>query len=183
MKVLHVISDSNIGGAGVLLLSLLRNFDSDRVESLVALPKGSALIQRITQAGVPVVELDEGCDRYSAASVREIKAVIRDCGAELIHANGAICARIAGRACGIAVLHTRHCCFPPSGIWRLGAVRFLGGILNRMLSDRVIATAEAAAKDLRILGIPSRKIEVIINGSEPVQKIFFVQVKIGRLLS
>ena len=54
MKVLHVISDSNIGGAGVLLTSLLRHFDRERVQSVVALPYDSALTERISTLGVPV---------------------------------------------------------------------------------------------------------------------------------
>lgn len=171
MKVLHVISDENIGGAGVLLTTLLGNFDPMRVESAVALPKGSALCDRIRRLGVPICELRYPCDRFSRASVRELCQVIREESADIVHANAALCARIAARRCGVAVLHTRHCCFPPTGIWRLGAVRRIGGVCNRALSDRVIATADAAAKDLYRLGIPEDRVEVILNGSEPVREL------------
>ena len=40
-----------------------------------------------------------------------------------------------------------------------------------MLSDYTIATADAAAENLRQLGIPERKISVIINGSLPVREV------------
>jgi glycosyltransferase involved in cell wall biosynthesis len=171
MKVLHVISDENIGGAGVLLTTLLKNFDPMRVESVVALPEGSALCDRIRRLGVPICELRYPCDRFSRASVRELCGVIREESADIVHANAALCARIAARRCGVAVLHTRHCCFPPTGIWRLGAVRRIGGVCNRALSDHVIATADAAAKDLYQLGIPQDRVEVILNGSEPVREL------------
>ncbi len=169
MKVLHVISDENIGGAGVLLCNLLSCFDKNEVESMVALPCGSKLAPRILQMGIPIFFLSEPCDRLSAAAVREIKGVLRKSGAEILHANAALSARVAARGCHIPVVHTRHCCFPHTGILRNSAVRYAAGLCNRALSDHVIATAEAAAENLRELGIPQRKMSVIINGSLPVR--------------
>ena len=64
MKVLHVISDENIGGAGVLLTSLLKNMDRKRVESVVAMPRGSSLESRIASMGIPVRLLQYPCDRF-----------------------------------------------------------------------------------------------------------------------
>lgn len=171
MKVLHVISDENIGGAGVLLCTLLRHFDRERVQSAVALPQGSALIPRIKALDVPILELGHPCDRFNASSVREVRTLLRRERVDLVHANAALCARVAGKQYGIPVLHTRHCCFPPSGIWRLAPMRQAGGFFNRRLSDRVIATADAAAENLRQYGIPQTRIEVIINGSEAVRQV------------
>ena len=180
MKVLHVISDENIGGAGVLLTSLLRNFDRERVQSVVALPRGSALCERVAALEIPLCELTYPCDRFSTASVRELSALIRRQGIDIVHANAALSARFAGRRCGTAVMHTRHCCYPPDGIWRLGAVRMLGGVWNRALSDRVIATADAAAQNLVSFGIPRKKIDVIINGSEPVREVTEAELDAAR---
>lgn len=165
MKVLHVLSDRNIGGAGVLLCNLLQSFDAERIQSTVLLPRDSLLKPRISELGIEVGELERDCDGFSMASVREIRRWIRQTGAELLHANAALSARIAARQQGIPVVHTRHCCYPPSGIWRFSTVRWMGGFFNRRLSDRVIATAQAAALDLGTMGIPSDKIRVIINGS------------------
>lgn len=165
MRVLHVISDENIGGAGVLLCTLLRCFDPDRVESIVALPEKSALRARIEAMGIAIRALRFPCDRFSSASVRELSDLIRTQEIDVVHANAALAARLAGRRCGVRVVHTRHCCFAPSLMQRIL------GVGNRMLSDRVIATAEAAAENLRAMGIPSRKIETIINGSEAIRKV------------
>ncbi len=169
MKILHVISDENIGGAGVLLCNLLRHFDRSCVESVVALPRGSLLTERVQALGVATVELIHPCDRFSSASVREICGVIRESGAELVHTNAAICARVAGKRVGIGVLLTRHCCYPPPAHWRFPPVRWLGGLCNRMICDAAIATAEVAADNLRAYGMPKRKIHVVINGSDAVR--------------
>lgn len=165
MRVLHVISDENIGGAGVLLCTLLRHFDRDRVESLAALPRGSALCERIEAIGIPIFPLDHACDRASVASVRELASIIRGKQIDLVHANAALSARIAARRCGVPVVHTRHCCFMPTRRQKML------GFVNRALSDCVIATADAAAENLLALGIPREKIAVVINGSEPIRDV------------
>ena len=171
MRVLHVISDQNIGGAGILLLNLLEHFDPSRVESTVALPRGSALIPRLGALGIPCIPLAHDCDRMNPSSVRELSRLIRSEAVDLVSANAALSARVAGRLAGVRVVHTRHCCFPPVGVWRLAPIRWGGGLFNRALSDRVIATAEAAADDLFRLGVPRERIKVIINGAAPVREV------------
>ncbi len=171
MKVLHVISDENIGGAGRLLTTLLHNWDRERVESVVALPAGSELQGRIRALGIPVRSLLHPCDRPTPASVAELCRITREENPDLVHTNAALSARIAARACGIPVLHTRHCCYPPSLLLRLPPISTLAKACNRSLSDRVIATADAAAENLKALGIPKERITRILNGSEPVREV------------
>ena len=48
IKLLHVISDTNIGGAGKYLLTYLANCNRERFEVIVVVPQGSALIREIT---------------------------------------------------------------------------------------------------------------------------------------
>ena len=168
MKVLHVISDMNIGGAGVLLCNLLSCFDRDAIESTVALPYGSELALRLRKMGIPILYLQEPCDRFSPKSVWELSRIIKDNCVNIVHTNAALSARMAARMCHVPVVHTRHCCFPPKGLLTNDFVRRLAGGCNRMLSDYVIATAAVAAKNLRELGIPEEKIRIIINGSLPV---------------
>ncbi len=172
MRVLHVISDENIGGAGVLLLNLLRHFDRNAVESAVAMPRGSMLRERVLALRVPVVELETPCDRVSLRSVGELAGAIRKTNAEIVHANAAVSARVAGRLCGRTVVYTRHCCFPAeANANRPLPIRAVRGMANRFFCDRAVATAEAAAEDLRRDGIRDREIAVILNGSEPVRPV------------
>ena len=42
-KVLNIISDTNIGGAGRVILNYLRYVDRDRFETWVIVPRGSLL--------------------------------------------------------------------------------------------------------------------------------------------
>ena len=171
MKVLHVISDSNIGGAGVLLCNLLKCFDREKIESTVALPCGSKLAPRIIKMGISVLYLSEPCDRLSPNSVWELSRVIQKRKVDIVHTNAAVSARVAAKLCHIPVLHTRHCCFPPTGLLASPVACRAAGLLNRMLSNYTIATAESAAENLRQLGIPDGKISVIINGSLPVREV------------
>ncbi|MBR2722502.1 MAG: glycosyltransferase [Clostridia bacterium] len=171
MKVLHVISDENIGGAGVLLTTLLRNLDRARVESVVALPKNSLLRGRIEALRIPVRPLTHPCSRLSPASMRELVQVVREETVDLVHTNASLAGRAAGRLCGIPVIHTRHCCYPVTGALRLPILSLMGRTCNRLLSDHSIATAEAAADNLRALGIPADRITCIINGSDPVRQV------------
>lgn len=171
MRVLHVISDSNIGGAGVLLTSLLRHFDRCRVQSIVALPWDSALATRVTSLGIPVRLLRFRADRPSWQSVGEISRLLVADGIEIVHANAAINARIAGRRCGIPVVYTRHCCYPPTGFWRFPPLQRLGGRWNNALCDRAVATAEAARDDICRMGVDERRVSVIVNGAEAVREV------------
>lgn len=171
MKVLHVISDENIGGAGVLLSNLLSCFDREKVDSIVALPCGSKLAPRLHKMGVPVLYLSVGCERLSANSTWELSRIIKKNDVNIVHTNAAVSARVAARLCGVPVLHTRHCCFPHTGILSIPIMRRIAGVGNRILSDHVIATADAAAQNLRELGIPDKKMSVIINGSLPVREV------------
>ena len=169
IKILYVISDRNIGGAGVLLCNLLRHIDRQQFRCVVALPFGSELRERLLKLKISVRELQHPCDSLNAPSVWELISVIRDCDADIVHANAAISARMAGRICRKKVGHTRHCCFP---VAQRGLVkRLTENFGNRMLSDLVIATSQSAAENLRDLGIPKSKIRVILNGSDPVREV------------
>lgn len=168
MKILHVISDTNIGGAGILLLNLLRHFDPSEVESLVALPRGSDLRPRIEALSVRTVALDAPCERFSRTSIHELSEIIRREQVDIVHANAALSARIAAKKQNIKTIHTRHCYYPLRGsLWK----RCFLGPWNNALSDLVIATAEVAAENLHSLGIPAEKIRVIPNGSLPVREV------------
>ena len=171
MRVLHVISDENIGGAGVLLTSLLRNFDRSSIESVVALPQNSALTARIGSDAGRIIPLLHRVDRVSPRAVRELKKLIEAVSPDIIHTNAALSARIAARLCHIPILHTRHCTFPIGGMLRFPPIRILSGVGNRMLSDKVIATSESAKENLIVLGMHPNRIHVIINGSEPIREL------------
>ena len=57
IKICHIISDTNIGGAGILLLNLLSGLDRRRFSVSVILPRESLLKKRLLSlSGVTVYE-------------------------------------------------------------------------------------------------------------------------------
>ena len=58
MKILEVISDTNIGGAGIVLLTRINSAPREYKESTtVILPQGSALKKRFEAYGIKVEEI------------------------------------------------------------------------------------------------------------------------------
>ncbi len=166
MRVLHVISDENIGGAGVLLCNLLAFF-SKEVESAVALPKNSQLKGRVEALSVPVLELSHSPHRLSLRSVFELILILYKGNYQIIHANAALSARVAGRLTGRQVVHTRHCFYPIS---KRGKSRFSKWI-NHKLSHAAIATSAVVVENLLEMGIPACKIHTVVNGSPAVREV------------
>ena len=78
IRVLHFISDSNIGGAGRLLVHCLRHFDRTRFDVAVVLPRGSALLPLIAETGTRVIETDAGRDAsHEKGAVSAFYKIIR----------------------------------------------------------------------------------------------------------
>ena len=58
IKVLNILTDSNIGGAGRCLINYLKYCDRDRFSVQVVLPRNSKLKPEVTALNVPVIEAD-----------------------------------------------------------------------------------------------------------------------------
>ena len=63
IRVIQVISDTNIGGGGRSLLNYLACCDRTRFSPSVVLPRGSALTERVRALDVPVEEIDAMADQ------------------------------------------------------------------------------------------------------------------------
>ncbi|HBF15083.1 MAG TPA: hypothetical protein DDW30_05270, partial [Clostridiales bacterium] len=167
MKILYVISDRNIGGAGIQLLNILRHLDRREFAVTVALPFRSRLRERLLAAHVRVRELENPCEELTPRAVCELMCVIREEQPDIVHTNAAVAARVAGKLTGRRVVFTRHCAYPAAA----NATPFAAKVANRLLTDRAVATASAAARDLVAMGVPSGAITVILNGSDPVREV------------
>ena len=172
-RLLHIITDTNIGGAGVLLLCQLKYFDREKFDIRVVLPQKSELIPRVRTLGYDVIESRHGADAsFEVTAVGEYVRIIKKCRPDIVHCHGALSARVAALMCGVPVrIHTRHCAYPPRAIMRRPPVRWFTGWLNNTLSSGIVAVADAAADDLTALGTHPDKIRVIINGAEPLKKL------------
>ncbi|MGD0153002.1 MAG: glycosyltransferase family 4 protein [Thermacetogeniaceae bacterium] len=170
LKVLHIVSDTNIGGAGRLLLNFLACYDRQRLQVSVLCPAGSLLAERCASYhGVTVLALPELPADESFAPGRlwkqipAIIRVIRQYRIDVVHTHASFAGRLAARlAGGVCVIYTRH---------RLEAEAAGDGLRSRLLSwvnnytcDRVVAISQAVRDDLLSQGVPDRKIALIYNG-------------------
>ena len=170
IRVLHCISDSNIGGAGRLLLHLLRHFDKDVFDVTAVVPKGSALVPRIEECGIPVIETEHGRDAsHDRGGIPELCGIMRRVKPHIVHTHSSLDARIAAWLCGVKCrIYTRHSVFDPPRRLTTFPGKQIAGAVNNTLATRIIAVAQAAADILTATGVREDKITVILNGVEPL---------------
>jgi len=163
IKVLHVISDSNIGGAGRVLTNLLKNYDRARFAFMVALPRNSLLCPLFRDLNVEFYEID-GLAEQSAGlkSVMPLRRLIKNRKPHIVHTHASFSARVAARLCGVKVVYTRH------SIFDIPRVSLIRRLINNRTADRVIAVSPAAIPDIENSGIDKRKIRVVVNGVDAV---------------
>lgn len=170
-KVIHIISDSNIGGAGRCLVNYLRCHDSSRFDIRVILPRGSLLIPEITALGVPCLEVDGIAERsFSPGAVGTLFALLRRERPDIVHTHGSFSGRIAAKLCGSRIIYTRHSVFPVPERLKHGPGHWFNGAVNGFFADRIIAVSPANAQNLIESGISEKKITVMMNGAEPLTR-------------
>lgn len=173
IKVIHVISDTNIGGAGTVLLTTLYNIDRSRFDVTVVLPEGSALIPRLDALGFAHIATKGGADKsLDLGAISEFIRIFKSEKPDIVHTHAALSARIAAFLSGVRVrIHTRHSTFAPKKALTRFPLRNLCGLLNNTLSTTMVAVSDSTKENLTAMGANPRKIEVIINGAEPLRKI------------
>lgn len=171
IRVLNIISDTNIGGAGRVILNYLAYADKSRFETHVAVPRGSLLTPRLRKLGAQVHEVDGIADKsLDLKSLGTLKRLIRKVDPDIVHTHGALTGRIAGRQCGKAVIFTRHSAFPVPEYLKKGPGRWANKLINEHYADRIIAVSPATAENLTDGGVSPKLIEIAMNGVEPVKK-------------
>lgn len=173
IKVIHVISDTNIGGAGTVLLTILRNIDRSRFDVKVVLPEGSALIPRIDALGFEHISTKGGADKsLDFGAINEYRKIFKKEKPDIVHTHAAMSARIAAFLSGVRVrIHTRHSTFAPRPILTGFPLRNVCGFINNTLSTQMIAVSESTKDNLTAMGANPKKIEVVINGAEPLREV------------
>lgn len=167
MRVVEVITDTNIGGAGVLLCNRLRHSDGE-VESVVLLPRGSKLTKGLRALGVRVAPLRHCHDRsFDLLAIPELCIKLCLLRPDLVSSHACLSSRIAARLVGApASVYTRHCTYPLPSVYKSKCVRAASRAISSLLDDRVIAVSPAVKRDLVAMGVPPERISVIVNGAE-----------------
>ncbi len=167
IKVMHFITDTNVGGAGIWLINYLKSFDRKELDVSVVLPTGAAIKDKAEILGIQIYELNSIADKsFSLSSVTEIKKLIKAKKPDIVHTHASLSARIAAKMCGVPVVHTRHCLegkksFPKDVIYKF---------INNTLSDRVIGVSKAVTQNLEDDGIIKDKLSLVYNGITPLTK-------------
>ena len=169
MRVLNIISDTNIGGAGRVILNYLRYADRTKFETLVAIPRGSLLKQPLENEHVQVYEVDGMADRsYNKEDVKLLQDLIRQVKPDLVHTHGALSGRIAAKRCHVPVVYSRHSAFPVPAKLKYPPGRWVNKLINEHYADHIIAVSPATRDNLVESGISPKKITVVMNGIAPV---------------
>ena len=172
LKILNIISDSNIGGAGRCLFNFLKYYDRKKFAVKVVVPKGSLLKPEIEKLKTKVREIDGIADKsFDYKAIRKLNKIIKRENPDVVHTHGTITGRISGRICGKKVVYTRHSVFPVSPRIKKGIGRIVNKYANEFLADDIIAVADAAKQNLTDGGIAPEKIKVILNGVEQIESI------------
>lgn len=171
IRILNVISDTNIGGAGRVILNYLRYSHRDRFETWVALPRGSLLKAPLEEAGARVREVEGMADRsYHREDVRRLRALMEELRPDLVHTHGCLSGRIAAKREKIPAVYSRHSAFPVPARLKYPPGRWVNKFVNEHYADRIIAVSPATRDNLTEGGISSKKITVVMNGVSPVPR-------------
>lgn len=171
IRVLNIISDTNIGGAGRVILNYLRCTDRAAFHTMVAVPRGSLLVPELEKLGAEIHEVDGIADRsYHRDDVRVLKELIRRVKPDLVHTHGALSGRIAAKRCHVPVIYSRHSAFPVPAKLRYPPGRWVNKWINEHYADHIIAVSPAAEQNLTDAGISPKYITVMMNGVTPVER-------------
>ena len=176
MKIIEAISDTNIGGAGILLLERLCSRPEYKEKTVVLLPKYSRLAERLKEKGITVAELPlKPNTSFNIVDTLKIISFLKDNPADIINTHGFLSARIAAYFCKVPIkICTRHCAFDIAKRYKYAPIKKLLGAINSSLSDIFIAVAVAARENLLDMGIKKDKIRVIVNGGKRPAKFIWV---------
>jgi len=170
IKLLLVLSDCNIGGAGRQMLNYLVHCNQKRFDVAVALPKESLLEEKVRALGFPTLSCGKEAS-FSLSSVGSYYRLIRKYRPQILHANASLSARIAALLAGVPIrIYTRHCVYPVSPFFKRKLPRLAMCLATKLLSTSVIAVAEEAANNLYGMGISQKQVCVIVNGVDPIKR-------------
>ena len=159
IKILHFITDTNIGGAGNLLYQQVKGLDKSKFEIFVALPHGSALTKKLKSLPCKIIQFKQGADKsFSIKNIIENYKIIKKVSPNIVHSHGSLSSRIAATLLNIPCrIFTRHCDPPTPKALKNPLSKRIIGTINNTLSTSIIATAECAKESLIEMGCNKEK--------------------------
>ena len=173
IKVTHILTDSNIGGAGRLLRYFLEKADRERFEYSVILPEEAALIPEIEALGIPVVTAYGIADRSNAPEFQGfLTEKIKKLAPDILHTHSSRTGRFAGVAAKVPkIVLTKHCSdAPPERLTKFPYKQIIAREWKKTLHG-AIATDYASSVALAEEGVAKDKIKIIYNGAPALRGI------------
>ena len=174
MKIIQVVSDSNIGGAGKVILNMLKYFDRQKINCKVVIPEKSKLKTYIEKLNYETIEIGGlGETSFERKLIKTFIKIFSDEKPDIVHTHASLSARIAAKKLKIKTVYTRH--------WLGGEnTNIFARMLNNYFCDAAIAVSQSASNSLLATGISEKKINIIHNGIEPLKKFSDIEKKILR---
>lgn len=173
IKVINVITDTNIGGAGKILLSFLEKYDRTKFDIIIIIPTNSLLKDALSKIGVRYIEVGGIADRSDAKeSIHELYEIFKAEQPQIVHTHASFGARRAAKKykkCGI--IYTRHSVFDQPKYKKCFPFKQINGAVNNYYCDKVIAVSPAAKDNIVEVGVDEKKVQVIFNGIEAAKKL------------
>ena len=163
IKVLHLVTSLEVGGAQHGMLLGLPRFDSDQYEHIVcSIMDRMQMASQFREAGVEVRSL--GLSRKTDIGVvLRLRALLKEIRPDVLHTyllHGNILGRLIGRLVGVPVLIGSERTIGQARKWGRLATR-----LTNPLTDAVEVNSEIGGRAIeRDLGVPSEKIELVRSG-------------------
>ena len=173
IKILHFITDTNIGGAGKLLFNQIKSINTKVFRIYVALPSSSALISQLEDLPCTIIKCEYMSDRsISINGIIESFAIIKKIKPDIVHSHASLSSRISSSLLSVpSRITTKHCAFPLPEYMKFPIVKKFIYFSNSLLSTKIIAVASTAKEDLINIGIDQKMIVTVINGVERVRTI------------
>ncbi len=170
IKVVHVVSDTNIGGAGRWIINFLKEVDKQQFDASIVIPQGGLLKEQITALRGHVIEIPGMADRsVDMKSIWYLYQLFKKHNPDIVHTHASLSARIAARCAKVKkIIYTKHCI---DAVVTTGIKQKLITKMNIWLSDYIIAVAMAAKEGLVASGLPADRIKVLHNGVDKLSKI------------
>ena len=167
IKVLHVLTDRNIGGAGRWLLYYLKYHNRDKFEVKAVLPHDSLLVDAVKALDVPVIAMEEMEDKsFDKKAMKALVKLFREEKPDIVHTHASMTARMAARTALVpSIFNTKHCMESAPGILPKKIVR---REVNGAFSDKIIAVSRAVRRSMVHAGTRPEQIAVVYNGIEPI---------------
>ena len=154
MLVYHVISDGEVGGAGIFLSHLLPSLASLGVSSKVILPKESKLTPVLREANIPLLFAGKRDTAFSLADLIGFFRILGKDAPDLAVSHGSFSVKAAAALRRIPLVTVKHCDLPVSHPH-----------LYCRLTDATAATSLPCARHLAKQGVSP--IACIENGTSP----------------